>query len=85
MDGAREQIQSTTENNMGKRITRPEAANYLGISVRTLEKWAVVGGGPPYYRLGGRVVYDIADLDTYLAERRRTSTSEYGIENAAAN
>lgn len=66
---------------MGKKIGRPEAASYLGVSPRTLEKWAVVGGGPTYYRIGSRVVYDTAELDEYLESRRVRSTSEYGDFN----
>lgn len=52
------------------------AAEYLGVSPRTLEKWRVIGGGPPFSKLGGAVVYDQTTLDTFLRERIRTSTSE---------
>ena len=61
-------------------INRYQAALYLSISRRTLEKWAVTGEGPVFYKLGGRVVYDQADLKTWLASRRRQSTSDSGQE-----
>jgi hypothetical protein len=42
-----------------------------------LAKLRVSGGGPTYYKVGGKiVVYDRADLDEWLSARRRTSTSE---------
>lgn len=55
-----------------------EAAEYCGSSVSTFEKLRLYGGGPRYVKLGRRVVYDPADLDTWLAANRRTSTSDTG-------
>ncbi len=63
-----------------KRIFRtPEAAQYLGLSSSTLEKKRLDGSGPPFVKLGGRAVgYDVADLDAWLHQQRRTSTSDPG-------
>ncbi len=61
-----------------KKFSRPEAARYLGISARTLEGWAVRGGGPRMLKLGSRVVYRRRDLDEWLAARERASTSDRG-------
>ena len=61
-----------------QKFSRPEAARYLGISARTLEGWAVRGGGPRMLKLGSRVVYRRRDLDTWLATRERASTSDRG-------
>lgn len=56
-----------------------EAAGYLGISPSTLAKMRLRGTGPVYLKIGARVVvYDRADLDRYVAARRRTSTSDTG-------
>lgn len=56
----------------------PAAAERLGgIAVGTLAKWRHYGSGPPYVRLnGGRIFYDIDDLDAFIEAHRRTSTSE---------
>ena len=64
-----------------KRILRtPEAAQYVGLSVSTLEKKRLNGSGPPYLQLGGRAVgYDLADLDEWIDCHRRTSTSDPGV------
>ena len=61
-----------------QKFARPEAANYLGNSARTLEGWAVRGGGPRMLKLGSRVVYRRRDLDAWLAARERASTSDRG-------
>ncbi len=64
-------------------LNRTEAAHFLGISRRTLEKWAVTGDGPPFYKLGGRVLYDQSDLEDWIASKRRLSTSDPGQEAAS--
>ena len=46
-------------------LTRDEAARYLGVSKRTLEKWVETGTGPSYRRRGRRAFYTIADLDAW--------------------
>ena len=55
-----------------------DAAAFLGLSGRTLEKHRCTGTGPVFRKLGGRVVYAIEDLETWAAERRRISTSDPG-------
>ena len=58
------------------RVRTPAAAAYLGWSTSTLNKRRVYGDSPPYYKVGGIVVYDLDDLDAWLAAHRRASTSE---------
>lgn len=55
--------------------TRP-AADYIGLSPRTLEKFRLSGSGPNYSKVGRAVLYDRQELDLWLAERRRSSTSD---------
>jgi hypothetical protein len=38
------------------------AADFIGLSARTLDRWRWAGTGPRYRRHGGRVVYSVADL-----------------------
>lgn len=52
------------------------AARYVGLSTSTMEKLRVFGRSPEFLKLGRRVVYLRADLDTWLATRRRKSTSD---------
>ncbi|NVJ64372.1 MAG: helix-turn-helix domain-containing protein [Flavobacteriaceae bacterium] len=54
------------------------AAHYLGLAASTLNKMRLKGNGPEFIKLGPRrVVYDLRDLDRWLASRRRKSTSQY--------
>ena len=55
-----------------------DAAAFLGLSGRTLEKHRCTGTGPIFRKLGGRVVYAIDDLEAWAAERARNSTSDPG-------
>ena len=43
-----------------------EAARFLCLSARTLEKHRTYGTGPLYRKIGGRVVYAIADLQAWV-------------------
>ena len=53
-----------------------EAARFLGLSERTLEKHRTYGTGPAYRKLGGRVVYAIDDLEAWADRGAVTSTSD---------
>jgi len=61
-------------------LTTPEAADYVGLSPATLETMRTRGGGPIFAKLGARVVYERDDLDRWLSERKRASTSDPGRE-----
>jgi predicted DNA-binding transcriptional regulator AlpA len=53
-----------------------EAARFLGLSLRTLEKHRTYGTGPLYRKLGGRVVYALADLQQWADSATVSSTSD---------
>ncbi|WP_421699822.1 helix-turn-helix transcriptional regulator [Ancylobacter sp.] len=53
-----------------------EAATFLSLSARTLEKHRTYGTGPAYRKLGGRVVYSIDDLQAWTDRGTVTSTSD---------
>ncbi|MCE4570495.1 helix-turn-helix domain-containing protein [Caballeronia sp. CLC5] len=56
----------------------PEAARFLGLSGRTLEKHRYFGSGPAYRRIGGRVVYSVDDLRAWADLGTKYSTSDPG-------
>lgn len=60
---------------MHRRLNTPEAADFVGLSPRTLENLRSLGGGPPFLKVRRRVYYDVRDLEAYLAKCRRDSTS----------
>ncbi len=53
-----------------------EAALYLHVSKSSLAKWRVYGTGPAFTKAGRVVLYAQADLDQWLTDNRRRSTSE---------
>ena len=55
-------------------IDAEEAARRLGIASSTLAKLRQIGAGPAFCKLGRRVVYRPADLESYLAAHQRQST-----------
>ncbi|MGB3338271.1 MAG: helix-turn-helix domain-containing protein [Devosia sp.] len=60
-------------------LRTPEAARFLGLSDRTLEKHRTYGTGPAYRKLGGRVVYSLEDLQAWANRGTKTSTSDPGV------
>lgn len=59
-------------------LRTPEAARFLGLSGRTLEKHRTYGTGPVYRKLGGRIVYALEDLQAWADRGTRLSTSDPG-------
>lgn len=68
-------MQDKTDSNWPRFVRTPEAARLLDLSPRTLEKHRCDGTGPIYHKLGGRVVYAIADLHAWVETCARQSTS----------
>lgn len=59
-------------------LSTPEAATHLGLSPAYLTKKRVTGGGPAFVKLGARVAYDPADLESWVQANKRRSTSDRG-------
>ena len=59
-------------------VTTADAAKITTLAVSTLENMRVRGGGPPFVKLGRRVVYRRSDLLAYAAGNLRQSTSDTG-------
>ena len=57
-------------------LTNDEAAAFLRLSPRTLEKQRVIGGGPRFRKFGRRVMYAIVDLETWADARSFEMTSD---------
>jgi excisionase family DNA binding protein len=57
-------------------LTQEEAADLLKLSVRTIERLRVSGGGPKFLKIRNSVRYRPADVEAWLASRVVGSTSE---------
>ncbi len=65
-------------------LTQEEAAAYMRLSPRTLERHRVEGTGSRFVKLGRRVLYRRSDLDDWAASRTFGSTSEAEADAATA-
>ncbi|WP_285541336.1 helix-turn-helix domain-containing protein [Brucella sp. NBRC 12950] len=60
-----------------------DAALFLRLSARTMEKHRCCGTGPVYRKLGGRVVYALSDLEHWAARGIVSSTADSTMVRAA--
>jgi predicted DNA-binding transcriptional regulator AlpA len=57
-------------------LTENQAADFLGLSVRTLQAWRVRGGGPRYVKIGRAVRYQRRALIKFQEDNTVASTTE---------
>ena len=57
-------------------LTTEQAAEYIGLKARTLEKMRSVGGGPHYCKHGRYLRYHIDELKDWSEGRAHRSTSD---------
>jgi len=53
-----------------------DAARFIGLSYRTLEKYRIAGTGPKYSKIGTRIVYAVSDLTEWVERGAKRSTSD---------
>jgi hypothetical protein len=56
-DGATQPVGATPETVLGEYFTTAQLAKDLSKSVRTLDRWALTGDGPPRTRIGRMTLY----------------------------
>jgi hypothetical protein len=74
LPAATQQPAQTTQS--ARYLTNNEAAAFLRLSPRTLEKQRVIGGGPRFRKFGRRVMYAISDLEAWADARSFEMTSD---------
>ena len=65
-------------------LNQVQLARRWSLSHRTLERWRWAGIGPRYLKVGGRVLYRLADIEAYEAAQARetdatTPASFFGL------
>ena len=65
-------------------ISQEDVALRWNISPRTLERWRLESRGPAYLKMGGRVVYRVADIEAFEAKQLRTNTLPVAPLNGGA-
>jgi predicted site-specific integrase-resolvase len=58
-----------------KYLTPEEAGRFIGAAVQTMARWRCEGGGPPFIRVGRKIMYAAEDLTAWMNARRMASTS----------
>ena len=59
-------------------LTPEQVAGILKLSPATLARWRWDGSGPPFIKIGGRVRYAESDVEQFIHNGIRTSTSDHG-------
>jgi len=60
-----------------RKMRATEAAHYLRMSVSKLARLRISGDGPPYAKIGKRIVlYDKLGVDRWLEKQLRQSTAD---------
>ena len=68
-----------SQNHTDVLLTPQQAADFLSLSPRWLELKRYHGDGPPFVRISARCVrYRFSDLEEFVRDRVRLSTSDSG-------
>ena len=54
---------------MSEHLSTAQAAKYLNLAPRTLERWRVTGDGPPFRKFGRRALYNREQLEGWAARQ----------------
>jgi len=63
-------------------LNETETARFLGVQAKTLSAWRCRGTGPIFRKVGRLVRYVRTDLEQYLEEQARRSTSEKCLDRS---
>lgn len=55
------------------RVREPVAAEVLGVTARTLQRWREAGCSPPFVVMGRALSYRLGDLLQWIDERRHAA------------
>lgn len=58
---------------LDNRVREPVAAEVLGVTSRTLQRWREAGCSPPFVVIGRALSYRLADLLAWIDERRHAA------------
>jgi hypothetical protein len=67
-----------------KHLNQVELSRRWSLSPRTLERWRWLGLGPAYLKIGGRVVYQLEDVEAFEAQSRAHAKRGIGPVSAGA-
>jgi predicted site-specific integrase-resolvase len=65
-------------------LTVPELAEFLRVSVKTLQRWRQTGGGPDFFKRAGVVTYRMSVVMEWIKQNEYKSTSDFTVRQAQA-
>jgi len=73
-------VRAPGRTNLGSRLVgTKELSKMWDVPESTLRYWRCAGIGPTYVKLGGRIKYDLADVEAYVrANKRKPSVRAHG-------
>lgn len=67
-----------------KHLNQVELSRRWSLSPRTLERWRWLGLGPTYLKIGGRVVYQLEDVEAFEAQSRTSMKRDLAPTSVSA-
>jgi phage terminase Nu1 subunit (DNA packaging protein) len=64
---------SVPEPILSEFLTKEQLAAELGVNLRTLDRWAVLGIGPPRTRVGRKILYRRSSVSRWLLAQEQAS------------
>ncbi len=63
---------------MEKLIDEKQVEKFYGLKQSSLQKWRCLGGGPNFIKIGRSVRYRPSDIESFINDHLRISTSDPG-------
>jgi Helix-turn-helix domain len=72
-------VETSDHRNRRQLVSTKELSEIWGVAESTLRYWRCAEIGPAYVKLGGRIKYDLADVERYVrANKRMPSVRAHG-------
>jgi hypothetical protein len=72
-------VRSGTTDSAPRLVSTKELSKMWDMPESTLRYWRCAGIGPAYVKLGGRIKYDLGDVEAYVrANKRKPSVRAHG-------
>lgn len=65
-----------------KHLNQIELSRRWNLSHRTLERWRWLKKGPTYLKIGGRVIYELAAIESFESSQRHLAGSSPALHNS---
>lgn len=78
-------IMSNTESILSHYLTREELAIELGRNARTLDRWDVLGIGPPRTLVGRKILYRRMSVQRWLTAQENQGRSDKAAGEGSSN